>query len=90
MYSEVEVSASGFFALASISQYPYHHRKMIHRIERLLINGVNLRLCRGLPEFDISGNIRKHPACEPLRVYKEESFRMDGHQSLSHEVWDCK
>ena len=30
------------------------------------------------------------PDCEPLKVYRKESFRMDEHQSLSHTVWDCK
>lgn len=30
------------------------------------------------------------PDCEPLKVYRKESFRMDEYQSLSHTVWDCK
>ncbi len=30
------------------------------------------------------------PDCEPLKVYRKESFRMDECQSLSHTVWDCK
>jgi putative transposase len=51
---------------------------------------VNPRLCRGIPEFDNYGNIRKPPFCEPLKVYRKESFRMEEYQSLSHTVWDCK
>ena len=44
----------------------------------------------GLTTFDISGNMRKLPSREPLKVYRKESFRMDDYQSLSHTVWDCK
>jgi putative transposase len=43
-----------------------------------------------LTEFDIFGSIRKPPSCEPLKVNREESFRMDEYQSLSHTAWDCK
>jgi len=28
--------------------------------------------------------------CEPLKVYRKGSFRMDEYQSLSHTLWDCK
>jgi hypothetical protein len=32
----------------------------------------------------------KASSCEPLKVYKRKGFRMDGTQSLSHTVWECK
>jgi len=34
--------------------------------------------------------MRKPSSCEPLKVYKRKGFRMDGTQSLSHTVWECK